>query len=197
MNRPGFWLGILLIIVGILLLMDNMYVIDFWDIVHTYWPVIFIFWGLSKLMRRSSHGAFNGRVTDAKATMFQTSDADRLFTSTTFGDYTVAVQSKCFAGGSVSTTFGNADIDLTGAELAEGEQSLRVDGVFGNAWIHLPKGMAYAVYANTTFGSIRINEHKRSGISSSLDIVSPDFQTAKNRLRISIARVFGDVTVIS
>lgn len=196
----GVWLGVILIAIGVLLLLDNMYIVDFGEIVHTYWPVLFIIWGLSKLTRRSSapstHESSSGRVDGATATVYPSSEASYLSSSTVFGDYTVAIQSKSFAGGFVSTTFGNTDIDLLNAQLAEGEHSLKLDGVFGNTTLHLPKNMAFVVFANTTFGNIRVNDQRKEGISSSLDYASPDFQTAKQRLRISASRVFGSVTVI-
>lgn len=203
MNKSGgLWWGVILIAIGVLMLLDNMYVVDFGDILHTYWPVIFIIWGLSLLGRRSSSGRSEsdpsfGRVDGVTATVYPGSDANQLSSSTVFGDYRVAVQSKSFAGGTVSTTFGNTDIDLLNAQLAEGEHALKLDGVFGNTWVHLPKDMAFAVFANTTFGDTRVNDQRKGGVSSSLDYTSPDFHLAAKRLRISVSRVFGNVTIIS
>jgi predicted membrane protein len=202
MNKSGgIWLGILLIAVGALLLLDNMYVVDFSEIFHTYWPVLLIIWGLNILGRRSSAPSTqepsSGRVDGATATVYPSSEAQYLSSSTVFGDYTVAIQSKSFAGGIVSTTFGNTDIDFLNARLAEGEHSLKLDGVFGNTTLHLPKEMAFVVFANTTFGNILINDQRKEGISSSLDYASPNFHTAKERLRISASRVFGSIRVIA
>jgi predicted membrane protein len=195
----GVWLGVILIAIGVLFLLDNVYIVDFGEIVHTYWPVLLIIWGVSKLARRSStpgiQESSSGRVDGATATVYPSSEANYLSSSTVFGDYTVAVQSKSFAGGYVSTTFGNTDIDLLNAQLAEGEHSLKLDGVFGNTTLHLPRDMAFVVFANTTFGGIRVNDQRKEGISSSLDYASPDFHTAKHRLRISASRVFGSLTV--
>jgi len=196
----GVWLGVILIAIGVLLLLDNMYIVDFGEFVHTYWPVLLIIWGLSKLTQRSSapstQESSSGRVDGAAATVYPSSEANYLSSSIVFGDYTVAVQSKSFAGGYVSTTFGNSDIDLLNAQLAEGEHSLKLDGMFGSTTLQLPRDMAFVVFANTTFGTIRVNDQHKEGISSSLDYASPDFHTAKKRLRISASRVFGNVKVI-
>jgi len=202
MNRSsGVWLGMILIAIGMLFLLDNMGVVDFGELVHTYWPVVFIIWGLQKLMRRSSAPdtpeSSSGRVDGATATVYPSSEENYLSSSAVFGDYLVAVQSKSFAGGFVSTTFGNMDIDLLNAQLAEGEHSLKLDGVFGNTTLHMPKNMPFVVFANTTFGNIRVNDQRKEGISSSLDYASPDFHLAKRRLRISASRVFGSVTVVA
>ncbi|MBM2841188.1 MAG: putative rane protein [Bacteroidetes bacterium] len=203
MNKSGgVWWGVVLIAIGVLMLLDNMYVVDFGDILHTYWPVIFIIWGLSILGRRSSSSRSEsnpstGRVEGATSTVYPGSDANQLSSSTVFGDYRVAVQSKAFAGGNVSTTFGDTDIDLLNAQLAEGEYTLKLDGVFGNTWVHLPRDMAVAVFVNTTFGDARVNDQRKGGISSSLDYTSPDYHLATRRLRISVSRVFGNVTIVS
>lgn len=203
MNRSGsgIWFGIVLIAIGVLLLLDNMYVVDFGEIFHTYWPVLLIIWGLRMFARRSSSRSFQapsgGRVESATATVYPSSEANNLSASTVFGDYNVAIQSQSFTGGSVSTTFGNTDIDLLNAQLAEGEHTLKLDGIFGNTQLHLPKGMAFAVYANTTFGDIRVNDQRKDGVSPTVDYTSPDFATARKRLRISASRVFGNVTVIA
>ena len=201
MNKSsGIWWGVILIVIGGLLLLDNMYVVDFGEILHTYWPVLLIIWGLTMLGRRSvshsTHTSSSMRVDGATATACPSSGENRLSVSTVFGDYTVAVHSKSYVGGAVSTTFGNTDIDLLNAQLPDGDHSLVLDGVFGSATLHLPKDMAFAVYASTTFGGIRVGDQRKEGMSSSLDYTSPDFQTAKARLRISASRVFGDVTVV-
>ena len=197
----GLLLGITFIAIGVLLLLDNMYIVDFGDIVHTYWPVLLIVWGVSKIGRRSfrSNGPANqstAHVDGATSTVYPGTEAHQLSASTVFGDYTVAVQSKSFAGGTVSTTFGNTDIDLLGAELAESEHSLNIDGVFGNTTLHLPRQMAFAIHANTTFGNIGMNDQRKEGISPTLDFVSPDFEKTGKRIRMSVVRVFGNITIV-
>jgi predicted membrane protein len=197
----GVWLGVILIAVGVLFLLDNMYLIDFSDIIHTYWPLLLIIWGFSMLTRRSSapgdQESSSGRVDGATATVYPSVEANHLSSWTVFGDYTVAVQSESFSGGYVSTTFGNTDVDLLHSRLAEGEHSLKLDGVFGNTTLHLPADMAFVVFANTTFGDIRVNDQRKQGISPSLDHASSNFHTSKHRLRISVSRVFGNVRVIA
>lgn len=203
MKRSGtLWFGIVLIAFGILMLLDNMYVVDFSEVFHTYWPVVLVIWGLSMLWRRSSNGRNGaasppGEVPHATTTAYPGTDAMKLSSSTVFGDYTVAVQSKSFTGGSVSTTFGDIDVDLLSAQLANGDHALKINGVFGDTTVRLPRDMAIAVYASTTFGDIQVNDQHKDGISSSLDYNSPGFETASRRLRITVSRIFGDVKVVS
>lgn len=202
MKRSGtLWFGMLLVALGVLMLLDNMDVLDFSDVLHTYWPALLVLWGLSVLWRRPSRerisvGSTLGEVGNASAAVYPPTDSTRLSVSTVFGDYTVAVQSKSFTGGSVSTTFGDIVIDLLSAQLAEGEQSLRIDGIFGDTDVRLPRDIAIAVHANTTFGDIQVHDQHKEGISSSLDYTSPGFETAARRLRITVSRTFGDVKIV-
>ena len=190
----GIWFGMILVAIGALLLLDNMEIVDFGEVVHTYWPLLLVIWGLSMLLRRSSSQGVPDQPCSSTPSG-QASDANRLSTSTVFGDCTMAVQSQTLMGGSVSTTFGDIHLDLLNARLAEGEQVLKVDGVFGDTELRLPKDMAFAVHAATTMGDVRVNEQLREGVSPSIDYESPDFATAPRRLRIVATRVFGDVIV--
>jgi predicted membrane protein len=183
------------------MLLDNLYVLDFSYLLHTYWPVIFIALGISLLLKRQPSGPWSsgaGSVGAKEAAPFGSrSDSQRIISSTVFGDYRVAIDSKSFTGGNVSTTFGNTEIDLVNARLAEGEHVLELNGVFGNTWVRLPADIAFAVFANTTFGDVRINERKKAGVSSSLDYSTPDYHLARSRIRILVSCVFGNVTVVS
>lgn len=190
MRRPrGLLFGIILIAFGVLLLLDNLDIPGFEDVVHTYWPVLIIIVGLSLLVRRSSPHSGAG------ASSAMPFGASRLSSSTVFGDYSRAVQSEAFTGGTISVTFGDIDLDLLNARLADGEQSLKLDGVFGDTVLRLPEDMPFAVHAGTTFGDVRVNEQLSEGISPSINYESPGFGPATKRLRIIVARVFGDVTV--
>jgi predicted membrane protein len=53
--------GFILIIIGVLILLDNLGVADFGDMVRDFWPVLLILWGVSVLIKR--------RRTAATATM--------------------------------------------------------------------------------------------------------------------------------
>jgi len=51
--RNLYW-GFILIVIGIMLLLDNLGVADFEDIIRDYWPLLLVFWGLGLLLRRRS-----------------------------------------------------------------------------------------------------------------------------------------------
>lgn len=187
--RNVFW-GIILIIFGVLFLLDNMDVIDFGEAIRTFWPVLLILWGLNILLRRKERRAPHV-LSDVK----QQVSGELFHESSVFGDLVVNIDSQNFKGGSVSTIFGGIHIDLTRAAIAEGEHWMRINGVFGDLTVTLPKHLACSLATNVMFGDIEVFDQKRSGFFTDLQYVSPTYGTATNRLRITISQVFGNIRI--
>ncbi len=197
MNTNRIWLGIALIVIGGLFLLDTMRVMDFGTIFWTFWPVLLVIWGLFIILRKRQ-----GAGREATAGWEQTFgdidtvvSADTLSHSNVFGDLNVRVTSKAFQGGTVSTVFGDSVLDLRECALAPGEQRLTLHGVFGDCSIRLPANTAYALSANTVFGSLRTPDQHRDGMGSKIDVDSPGYANAGTRIRISASEVFGDIRV--
>jgi len=51
--RNLIW-GVILVTIGLLILLDNLGVADFGEILHDYWPLILILWGVGILMKRNN-----------------------------------------------------------------------------------------------------------------------------------------------
>ncbi len=201
--RNLFW-GITLVVIGILLLLDRFGYASFSDMVHDYWPLILILWGGMILFRRrepENSGAPPpggtmpqppaGGATEPQAAPI----GDLIHQSQVFGNIYSRVTSQSFKGGSVSTVFGDALIDLTDVVLAEGEHELRVHGVFGNTVVILPKGAAVWVVASALFGSLTVMGQHKGGISSDIQITTTSYAAAPARLKITLSRIFGDARV--
>ena len=187
--RNIFW-GIVLVAFGILFLLDNLDVVDFQHAVRTYWPVLLVLWGINILMRKKEYGA-----SSAFSDVSQTAEGELFHRSNVFGDTHINVTSQNFKGGSVSAVFGDCVIDMTNAGVAEGEHWLRVNGVFGNMRIVLPKDAPVAVTAHTVAGSVRIKDQKKSGVSTGMRFSSPDYEPSSRKMKVHATQVFGDITV--
>lgn len=187
--RNLFW-GIIFVVLGILLLLDNFNVLDFGDVISNFWPLLLIIWGIRILKRRSEIS--KSTVGDIKTE----SSADLLHESNVFGSISLNIQSQNFKGGSVSTVFGDCDIDLSQATITEGEHILRIHSVFGDSLIVLPKSGAVSLSASAVLGDITGLGQRKSGFSPDLKSTSPDFDTANNRLKIIVSKVFGDVKIV-
>ena len=213
--RNVFW-GFLLVLFGVLLLLDNLGIADFSEMIHDYWPLILVFWGISILIRRSrsrhpypvapGYTAPAGAGTPDAGTGAAAGaqhyegvpypiDGDIIHQSEVFGDTDIMIRSPNFMGGSVSTVFGDTRIDLSTITIGSGEYTLRVHSVFGDVRILLPPNAAIAISANSTFGDVAVLGQHKNGFSSFLVATTPSFTTADRRLKISISKVFGDLYV--
>lgn len=182
--------GMLLIALGILLLLDNLDVISFGDAIRHYWPALLILWGISELLKKKEREpvtGFSDRVRAIEGELFHESNV--------FGDLDMSVKSPNFKGGSITAVFGDCEIDLTGATIAEGEHWLKISTVFGDTRVIVPPGLAISVSANTVLGDIKIHDEKRSGIAPGLNYSSSGFDTAPRRLHVTISQIMGSIRI--
>ena len=203
--RNLFW-GIILICLGTLLLLDNLGIADFGDIVSEFWPLLLVLWGLNILIRRrntspeSSQSQFQPQAQSPATsavtfTMAQSVEGELVHQSNVFGDLFLTIASPNFKGGSVSAVFGDIDIDLSKAIVAEGDHALQVHSVFGDTRIILPPAEAIAISASSTFGNMMALGQFKDGFSSSLNTTTPGYDAATKRLKMNVTKVFGNLRV--
>jgi len=194
-HRRPYLGALILITLGVLFLLDNLGVADFGTILSTYWPLILILIGVRIFFRygRSPVQSTAPGTMGTGATLESTASA--LNNSNVFGDVDLKINSKEFRGGSVSTTFGDMNIDLSEIALAEGEQVLKIDGVFGDLHILVPKDIEIFVTTHSVFGDVRVLGNIRSGFGQEISYSSPNYSSASKKLRVVSNQVFGDVKV--
>jgi predicted membrane protein len=195
-KRP--FLGpLILITLGVLLLLDKLGIAEFGDIISTYWPVILILVGLRMFFRYGRGQHQSGILPDA--TVFsgstQESTATTISNSNVFGDVDTKITSKEFRGGSISNTFGDMNVDLAEIQLAEGEQTLKLDGVFGDLHVLVPKDIEIFVTTHSVFGDVRVLGNVKTGFGQQISYSTPNYAGATKKLRIISNQVFGDVKV--
>jgi predicted membrane protein len=194
--RTLIW-GILLLSLGILLLLDNLGIADFTSVVEEYWPVLLIGWGVMIMLRRKrsipAQSAPPGTTPPPPGAGSSSSfPGDLLHQSSIFGDVRVSVASQAFKGGSVSTLFGEAFIDLSGSLFAEGSHELRLQSVFGNTRVILPRDAAVVVSGSVVMGHLTLFGLRRGGIASDIRAESPGYNHSDRRLHISFSKFFGN-----
>ncbi len=198
--------GLFLVIIGVILLLDNLEIADFSHVIHTYWPVFLVLIGVNLLLRRSeSHwhewrhdsGDHTSPPQDTHSfdSSYKSSPNDKIFDSAVFGDLHVNVISKNFQGGDVRAVFGEIEVDMGTAELAPGEHTLRVHTVFGSTRLYVPRNIGVMVTADSTFGDVRIFDQVRDGVFHKAEFKSDGYDSAERKLKIFISQVFGDVKV--
>jgi len=188
--RHIIW-GTILITIGILFLLGNFGYADFGEVIHDYWPIILVLWGFSILFRKRAPAQYTPQTPLSSGQV----TADLHHQSNVFGNVMTKISSRNFKGGSISTVFGDCDVDLSEATLADGDHELHIHSVFGDSHIRLPNNVAVAISANSTFGNLSIGGERKSGFSSSMQFVSPTYPSSTNRLTITITKVFGDIQI--
>lgn len=184
--------GIIIIVIGVLLLFNNIDVIDIWDFIADYWPVLLILLGLRLIFRRKRHTTTHESFAGDQDIRSEASEANY---SHVFGDFDVTIASQDFQNGKISNVFGDADIDLGQMNIISGEKILQISGVFGDIKVSAPKKVPFLVKANILAGDIKIMGEKRDGFSIEKTYKSEGYDSAANRLKIYISHVFGDIKV--
>ncbi|MDE3057123.1 MAG: cell wall-active antibiotics response protein [Bacteroidota bacterium] len=190
--------GIILITLGILFLLDTLNIADFGDLISTYWPLILIFVGFSILSKNRRHQAntdieenTGSYVSDER----EKSDVSAIRSSSVFGDLDLKFSSKDFRGGSISNVFGDTNIDLSEIALADGEHLLKVDGMFGDLHVLVPKDIEIYVAGKSVFGDVRVLGNLKTGFGQEINYSSTGYPTASRKLRLYAHQVFGDVRI--
>jgi len=190
-NSKAIW-GLIIIGIGILLLFQNFNFIDIGEFIGNYWPVLLILWGLRLAFKRSHHQEPSSIYMGDKNLV---SDDDEPNHSNVFGDVEVKIETKNFRGGRIHTVFGDVEVDLSDLNIASGEKTLYLSGVFGDVEVAIPKNLPFKVKANLVAGEIKLLGQKRSGFSIQDTYRSAGYESAVNRLNISISHVFGEIKV--
>ncbi len=187
--RNLYW-GIALVMFGAMLLLQNLDVADMGDLIRTYWPVFLILWGISVLTRRERR-----TQSDQTANAPPPLERELLHESHVFENINLKITSSTFKGGSISTIFGNCDVDLSGTTVAEGDHIFRLHSVFGDSFVRLPHGCAASINSSSILGNANILGQNRGGFATDLRIATPNYGSATNRLDISISKIFGNITI--
>lgn len=203
MSTNAIW-GLILITIGVLFLLDNYGYVDTWQVMSTYWPVILILFGVKLLFQRSRTKSASAADTADGARLEQSVGTgrvnepyimDAIYESNLFGDLELAVQSNDFRGGAVNTIFGDIRLDLTRIALHDGEQTLRLNGVFGDIKVDTPSNIPIRVSGNTLAGDVAIRDYAKSGFGQTITYQSQNYETGEKKLYITVFQIFGDVKI--
>jgi predicted membrane protein len=194
-SRGNLLWGAILILIGLLFLLDNLYIMDFGDFISTFWPAILILIGikiiLDKRRKEPDQGFSHPR---SKESSTQTS-RDRINENNIFGDVIMNVVSDDFAGGSVSNIFGDVKIDLSDVLITGDLCKFMINGVFGDITIISPKGISLQAKASAVIGDLVVKGTRKEWFLPNLDYTDPGYENASPRLFIQGGIVFGSVNI--
>lgn len=172
-NRGFIIVGGLLILWGGLLLLSELLQIDFGSIC---WPVALILVGVYLLVRP--------RMVIGKAQI----NVSLLNNTRRSGPWQVVSEE-------IYTLVGDTRLDLTQAEIPDGESVLRVFGFVGDVKLHLPAGLPFSVSSWAFFNDARIGGEKYDRFVSPVEFASEGYETATKKFRLETYFFVADLDI--
>ncbi|MBU1317653.1 MAG: cell wall-active antibiotics response protein [candidate division Zixibacteria bacterium] len=186
MNRKWTLLGgAALIVVGMLLVLDNLYVIrfDFWDTIGRFWSVALIAVGIWLIYRQAGC-----KVGDATP-----SEAGRI--TRVVGQIRTKPDSIHDRGLDVQLGAGSIEIDLTETNLREGENSVAASVGLGEVVVKLPAEIACNVSGSCGIGDVHVFSDSSDGFSPRVNQTDPDYDSAPKKIKVTAKSGLGDVKI--
>lgn len=175
-GSAGRWVGLILLILGVLLLLDNLYIIDFyvWD----YWPLLLILAGFAML--RASRRPHASQSSGASPQAGGEGSSVRGFAL--LGGQHIVSTSSDFQGGSVSAILGGCKVDLRGAAIKSDRAVLELFTVWGGIEVLIPSAWAVQLEGFPILGGFDDKTH-------------PNPQAEMKRLIIRGTAIMGGIEV--
>lgn len=186
--RSNWFGGSILISIGTIFLLDKIYG-ETLSISSILWPVIIMIIGLAILLKvllpkSKKYASCYSGVFDGNS---YSKNDDILEEDRIFGGGNIQVLSQNFKGGNLSYVFGGGDIDLREAKLAEGNNIMKIDCVFGGVKLKVPENWDISVESSGVFG----------GFNDARVRVSPENIDKSRKLIIKIEAVFGGGEIVN
>ena len=144
----------------------------------------------------AQHQAAADSTTSAHASHGPTADAaGRIRYSKGLGDLNIDGTGLNLRNVEVSCGIGDLEIKLHGAVLGSGLNRLIVSSFIGDIRIFVPPEIPYFAHCSNFIGDVEMSGRKESGFSNTVDGQSDDYESAEDKLYISVSSFIGDVKI--
>jgi lia operon protein LiaF len=183
-----WFFGILLVVLGFLILGNNVGWFDFSlsEFVSKFWPLILIALGISELVNHSRKKHW----TEQKWTEFVGEKFSR-----TVGDVHLKPASLDAAGLKADQGAGDITIDLTATVLQAGENSIICNLGMGDVEIIVPPNVPLKASCNAGIGDIHIFGRHSDGFGARLEHQDADYPNADRKISLTVKIGLGDIRV--
>jgi len=133
--------GIILLSIGAIFMLEDIlwwWHFDFWDV---FFPGILIFLGIALVMRKSSNNKPTG-----------TDEVDYIDDMAIFGGGEKKITSQNFKGGKITAVFGGSKVNLSQADISDGQPVLDVFAMFGGTEVVVPPDWTIKTEVTAIFG---------------------------------------------
>ncbi len=171
------FLGAFITLLGLFLLLDAL----FPGLIKgsVFWPLVFIFLGVWFLWR---------------ALVVQPGEERR---GRLFGDVRLGRKGPwdLTKDLDIQNGIGSVRIDLSQAQIPEGEHHVRAESWVGNVNILIPQGLEFSATGRTIVGNLKMLDRRDDGVMIERTVTSPNYNTATKRVRIEASLIIGDVKI--
>jgi len=157
---------------------------SFGDLLFRYWPLILIALGVFLLYQ------YNRRPAPGLPSAVERIEHDSIF-----GDFKLTQPGWRLRDVRASSVIGDMKIDLSKADIPDGETVLDLSAVVGDIDVWAPLGLPVALDARCTFVSLNHFGRKQDVRLQRYTDAPADFASSARRVRIQVDLVFGDLTL--
>lgn len=172
-NQGQFTLGVIVVAVGVILLLANLFNIDLGVIC---WPMAFILLGLFFILRP--------RMIDPETAVTQKFLGEVKRT----GDWTVTDEEMWYL-------IADVDLDMTSANIPFGETRIRTLGFVSDIDLRVPKDVGIAITSTAFVNDIKFLGHKQETFLAPAHQETENYQAADRKIRFETTCFVGDITV--
>ena len=180
--RGDIFLGLIIILLGVIFLLQNIYPdFHFWHFIGKLWPILLIILGIYILFNRTHyhrhfqfhHGAHGKFV----------------------GDMRLDFSGKEIGEANASQVIGDLTIDLRNSRLKPGVNHLHISAVIGDTDIFVPSAFPLKFSGRSVLGDIRFDRSIDEGLNPKIEHVDDNYETSENKLLITFSGTIGDMTL--
>lgn len=179
-------LGVVLIVIGALNIVDGIGLINFsfGSLIGQFWPLILIALGFALLQESKKREAE------------RLNDGERIHHDTILGDLKLTDPNWPLCDLTASTLIGDMKIDLSRAQIPQGETLIELRAVIGDIDIWVPQSLPLALEVQWA-GFVTLDRYGRRQdvILRHESDVPPDFESAPKRVRVRVNLVIGDLSL--
>ncbi|MGH9683946.1 MAG: LiaF transmembrane domain-containing protein [Candidatus Acidiferrales bacterium] len=186
-SRRGPW-GWILLLVGVVLLIDDLGLLRFRIGINDFWALLLIAIGVLMLVGRIKdpiHFHWFENWSDRMSHFRNTGAGDAQFDHfILFSNVKRRIAVSNFGGGKLLAIFGGFNLDLSRAEIEGDAAVIHIDAIFGGGEIRVPDSWAVDIQANAVLGAYTDETHQIASTAA-----------PAKRLIIRGAAVFGGVAI--
>jgi predicted membrane protein len=172
-HQGRIFVGILVIVFGLMLLLGNLFHVDMGQFC---WPVGLILLGIWLLLRP----ALAGQKTALRYSLFGPVRRE--------GTWQVSEQE-------IWLFLGDIRLDFTQAEIPPGETEIRIFTFIGDVKVLVPEGLGVSVSSTAFISSAKVLDRKRDSFVAPVEVTTEGYETAERKVRLETLCFISDVKV--